>query len=114
MANGTNGNQRNGNGNGNGNGTISSRTKVPLSLGIPLAAFIVTVAGWVARVETHLAIDEKDPFRGADADRLLGRIQWAWQDLAQRQHLPNYPRVPPWRQGSEYQPSIIRVEEDDE
>ena len=101
--------------NGNGNGTISIKTKMPLSLGIPLVAFLVTCAGWVARVENHIATDDSDPFRGADMDRLSGRIQWAWQDYAQHEHLTSYPALPPWRAGTPYEPSVrVIVNEDGE
>jgi len=94
------------------NGIISPKTKIPLSLGIPIVVFVIGCVGWVGRVENHLAEDDKDPFRGTDMDRLSGRLQWAWQDYAQRVNLERYPCLPPWRAGTTYQPSSIKTKED--
>lgn len=97
----------------NGNGSISGETKVRLSLGIPLVALAISAATWVARVENHIANDDRDPFRGSDMDRLSGRIQWAWENYASQAGLDCYPALPPWRAGTHFQPSIIRLPDDE-
>jgi hypothetical protein len=100
------------------NGTISERTKIPLSLGIPLVVFLTGCAGWVASVEERFGdvrehyvdaaklLSERqigDRFRGADMDRWIERIQWAWTEFSPGR----YPAVPPWREGTHYIPHTL-------
>lgn len=108
------------------NGTISERTKLPLKLVIPTTVLAIACATWVARIERGAAAcssfheefrrvlgerDVGDRFKGADADRWFERIQWAWQFYADSEGLSSYPEVPPWREGTHWTPSVIKLKD---
>lgn len=104
------------------NGTISERTKIPLSLAIPLVLFVIGFATATADVYNRLRHFERhvveaqdllsertigDRFRGADMDRWVERVQWAWSEFSPKR----YPRVPPWRCGKTYIPETLTDEQ---
>lgn len=102
------------NGSGNGNGAITEKSRVSLALAIAAVLACVSASAayftLLARV-AHLEEHTTDRYTGADADRLAGRIQWAWQDFAARQGMECYPRVPNFRASVPYEPSVIWTQE---